>query len=58
MLINPYIYASAVSTDFKITVDTTQAGSASDTFVLPLQSGTTSMTAMSMLFLRAKSMRR
>ena len=29
---------------FKMTVDTTQAGSASDTFVLPLQNGTTNMT--------------
>ena len=46
MLINPFIYSSAppVSTEFKITVDTTKAGSASDTFVLPLQVGTTSMT--------------
>tara|TARA_R110000822_G_scaffold60588_6_gene150781 strand:+ start:1619 stop:2461 length:843 start_codon:yes stop_codon:yes gene_type:complete len=34
----------AVSTDFKMTVDTTQTGSASDTFVLPLHNGTTSMT--------------
>ena len=43
---NAYSYNSAppVSTDFKITVDTTKAGSASDTFVLPLQVGTTSMT--------------
>jgi hypothetical protein len=29
---------------FKMTVDTTQPGSASDTFVLPLQNGTTNMT--------------
>ena len=45
-LINSFVYSSAppVSTDFKITVDTTQAGSASDTFVLPLHSGSTSMT--------------
>ena len=45
-LINSFVYSSAppVDTEFKITVDTTQAGSASDTFVLPLHSGTTSMT--------------
>ena len=45
-LINSFIYSSAppVETEFKMTVDTTQAGSASDTFVLPLHSGTTSMT--------------
>ena len=45
-LINSFIYSSAppVETEFKITVDTTQPGSASDTFVLPLQNGTTNMT--------------
>lgn len=45
-LINSFIYSSAppVETEFKITVDTTQPGSASDTFVLPLRSGATSMT--------------
>jgi len=31
-------------TTFKMTVDTTQAGSASDTFVLPLRTGTVNMT--------------
>jgi len=35
---------AAAATEFKITVDTTKAGSASDTFFLGLQSGTTSMT--------------
>jgi len=42
---NAYSHSSAppVSTDFKITVDTTKAGSASDTFVLPLQNGATNM---------------
>ena len=44
MIINPFIFGSAVSTDFKITVDTTQAGSASDTFVLPLQNTTNNFT--------------
>ena len=44
MIINPFIFGVPVSTDFKITVDTTQTGSASDTFVLPLHNGTTSMT--------------
>jgi len=44
MLINPYIYAPTTASEFKITVDTTQAGSASDTFVLPLQNGATNMT--------------
>ena len=44
MIINPFIFGVPVSTDFKITVDTTQAGSASDTFVLPLALGTTNMT--------------
>jgi len=45
-LINSFIYSSAppVETEFKITVDTTQPGSASDTFVLPLQNGATNMT--------------
>tara|TARA_R110000822_G_scaffold144097_1_gene282686 strand:+ start:231 stop:1349 length:1119 start_codon:yes stop_codon:yes gene_type:complete len=45
-LINSFVYSSAppVDTEFKITVDTTKAGSASDTFVLPLQVGATSMT--------------
>ena len=45
-LINSFIYSSAppVETEFKMTVDTTQPGSASDTFVLPLQNGATSMT--------------
>jgi hypothetical protein len=45
-LINSFVYSSAppVETEFKITVDTTQPGSASDTFVLPLHSGATSMT--------------
>ena len=33
-----------IDTTFKITVDTTKAGSASNTFVLTLHSGTTSMT--------------
>ena len=33
-----------IDTTFKITVDTTKAGSASNTFVLPLQSGATNMT--------------
>ena len=33
-----------LDTTFKITVDTTKAGSASDTFVLPLQIATTNMT--------------
>jgi hypothetical protein len=44
MLINPYIYAPTTASEFIFTVDTTQAGSASDTFVLPLQNGATSMT--------------
>jgi len=44
MLINSYIYGSTTASEFIFTVDTTQAGSASDTFVLPLQVGTTSMT--------------
>lgn len=44
MIINPFVFGSAVSTEFKITVDTTKAGSASDTFVLPLHNGATSMT--------------
>jgi len=46
MIINPFIFESVpvVSTEFKMTVDTTQPGSASDTFVLPLQNGATSMT--------------
>ena len=44
MIINPFIFGSAVETEFKITVITTKAGSAPDTFVLPLQVGATSMT--------------
>jgi hypothetical protein len=43
-MINSYRYASGVDADFKITVDTTKAGSASDTFILQLQNDTTSMT--------------
>jgi hypothetical protein len=43
MLINPHILDSVVS-EFIISVDTTKAGSASDTFVLPLQNDTTNMT--------------
>lgn len=44
MIINPFIFGSAVQNEFIFTVDTTKAGSASDTFVLPLQIGTTNMT--------------
>ena len=44
MLINPYVYAPTTASEFIFTVDTTQAGSATDTFVLPLHNGTTSMT--------------
>mgnify|MGYP003643460769 CR=1 FL=1 len=44
MLINPYIYAPTTASEFIFTVDTTQTGSATDTFVLQLHSGTTSMT--------------
>ena len=44
MIINPFIFGVPVATEFKITVDTTQAGSATDTFILPLQNGATSMT--------------
>tara|TARA_R110000772_G_scaffold5148_1_gene18359 strand:- start:287 stop:1258 length:972 start_codon:yes stop_codon:yes gene_type:complete len=45
-LINSFIYSSAppVETEFKMTVDTTQPGSASDTFVLPLQNTTNNFT--------------
>jgi surface protein len=45
-LINSFIYSSAppVETEFKITIDTTQPGSASDTFILRLWNGTTNMT--------------
>ena len=44
-LINPYTYVTASgATEFIFTVDTTQTGSAADTFVLPLQNGATSMT--------------
>jgi hypothetical protein len=44
MLIDCFKYAPTTASEFIFTVDTTQAGSASDTFVLPLHSGTTSMT--------------
>ena len=44
MLINPYIYAPTTASEFIFTVDTTQAGSASDTFVLPLQNTTNNFT--------------
>jgi len=46
-LINPYTFVTASGdNDFKITVDTTvtAGGSASDTFILPLQNGATNMT--------------
>ena len=46
MLINPYIYAPTTASEFIFTVDTTvtAGGSASDTFILPLQNGATNMT--------------
>jgi hypothetical protein len=40
MIINPHRFAESGSPDFKMTIDTTQPGSASDTFVLPLQNTT------------------
>jgi hypothetical protein len=44
-LINPYTYITdSGASEFIFTVDTTKAGSASDTFILPLANGTTSMT--------------
>lgn len=45
-IINPYVYSVGAvgATEFKFTVDTTKAGSASDTFILSLWLGTTNMT--------------
>jgi hypothetical protein len=40
----PEVPAGSVSTEFKMTIDTTQAGSASDTFILQLQNGVTNIT--------------
>ena len=44
MLIDCFKYAPTTASEFIFTVDTTQAGSATDTFVLPLQNGATNMT--------------